>query len=83
VPSGMDQIEGLNRLSSRGCLPVFCRVSLIAHLHFKVLRRPVDPKDTRGHEELRNRVQEDTGGTDGIREDTTYTGFGTVRHLAT
>jgi len=33
----------------------------------------------RGHDDARNRVQEDTGGTGGTGEDTTYAGFGTVR----
>jgi len=36
-------------------------------------------KDTEGHDGPRNSVQEDTGGTGGTLEDTTYVGFGTVR----
>ena len=36
-------------------------------------------EDTTGHDDARNQVQEDTGGHGGIREDTRYAGFGTVR----
>jgi hypothetical protein len=36
-------------------------------------------EDTRGHDDGRYRVQEDTGGNGGTRKDTTDAGFGTVR----
>ncbi len=38
-------------------------------------------EDTNGHDDLIDWAEGDTGGTLGIREDTKYARFGTVRHF--